>query len=59
MNGLCYLLFNGTCNMMCCCSFSGWYRGEQDTVDQVVPVKKYTRVERRTDVRGYRTWLAS
>ena len=30
----------------------GEYRGEQDTADQVVPVKEYTRVERMTDVRG-------
>ena len=59
MNGLCYLLFNGTCNRMYCCSSSGWYRGEQDTAYQVVHVKEHTRVERMTDVRGYCTWLAS
>ena len=59
MNGLRYLLFNGTCNRMCCCSSIGWYRGEQDTADQVVPVKGHTRVERMTGVRGYCTWLAS
>ena len=33
-------------------SSSGWYRGEQDTGDQVVPVKEHTRVEQMTGVRG-------
>ena len=59
MNGSYYLMFNGTGNMMCCCSSNGRYRGEQDKAGQVVPVKGHTRVERMTGLRGYCTWLAS
>ena len=50
MSGV-FVLFDATCNRMCCCSSSGWYRGEQDTADQELPVKEHTRVERMTDVR--------
>ena len=38
-------LSNATRNWTCCCSSNGWYRGEQDTADQEVPVKGHTRVE--------------
>ena len=52
LTDLFHLLSNASYNRMCCCLSSGWYRGEQDTADQVVPVKEHTRVERMTEVRG-------
>ena len=52
LSGLFHLLSSATYNSMCCCSSSGWYRGEQDTADQVVPAKEHTQVKRMTDVRG-------